>query len=149
LRGENAAYLTSRLQQMPGIATIKLNPGATRAVYHLYPLRYKKEAFNGAPREKFLQALNAEGIPCSGGYLPANRDALFQEALNSKSYQRLFPKERLDRYRQENALPRNDQVCSEAVWFTQNMLLGTRQDMDDIADAIQKIYENRDALTRS
>jgi len=38
-------------------------------------------------------------------------------------------------------------LCGEAVWFTQNMLLGTRQDMDDIADAIEKIYGNRDKLT--
>jgi hypothetical protein len=69
-----------------------------------------------------------------------------EEAMNSKSYQRLFSKERLDRYRQENVLPQNDQLCREAVWFAQNMLLGTRADMDGIADAVQKIYENRDQL---
>jgi dTDP-4-amino-4,6-dideoxygalactose transaminase len=146
LRGQNAQYLTSRLQQIPGIVPCKPNPGATRAVYHLYPFRYQKELFNQAPRHKFLAALGAEGIPCSGGYGPANQDGSLEEALNSKSYQRLFSKERLDRYRQENVLPRNDQLCAEAVWFTQNMLLGTRQDMDDIADAIEKIYENRDNL---
>ena len=106
----------------------------------------KKEVFNQAPRQKFLQALGAEGIPCSGGYGPANKDGLIEEALNCKSYQRLFSKERLDRYRQENVLPGNDRLCAEAVWFTQNMLLGTRQDMDDIADAIEKIYQNRDKL---
>ena len=146
LRGENAQYLTSRLQDIPGIVPFKPNPGATRAVYHLYPFRYKKELFNQAPRQRFLEALGAEGIPCSGGYGPANKDGLLEEALNSKSYRRLFSKERLDRYRQENVLPRNDQLCAEAIWFTQNMLLGTRQDMDDIADAIEKIYENRDKL---
>jgi len=146
LRGQNAQYLTSRLQQIPGIVPCKPNPGATRAVYHLYPFRYQKEHFNQAPRQKFLEALGAEGIPCSGGYGPANKDGSIEEALNSKSYQRLFSKERLDRYRQENVLPRNDQLCAEAVWFTQNMLLGTRQDMDDIADAIEKLHENRDNL---
>ncbi|NLP12844.1 DegT/DnrJ/EryC1/StrS family aminotransferase, partial [bacterium] len=46
----------------------------------------------------------------------------------------------------ENVLPETDQLCSEAVWFTQNMLLGSQRDMDDIADAVQKIYENRDKL---
>lgn len=146
VRGQNAEYLSSRLKNIPGIIPAKLNPGATRAVYHLYPLRYKQEHFNGAPRQKFLEALNAEGIPCSGGYGPANKDGLIEEALNSKSYQRLFTKERLEKYRRENVLPGNDQLCREAVWFTQNMLLGTREDMDDIADAIGKIYENRDKL---
>ena len=99
------------------------------------------------PRAKFLDALNAEGVLCSGGYGPQNKDGLIEEALNSRGYQRLFTKERLDRYRQENMLPQNDQLCREAVWFTQNLLLGTRQDMDDIADAIEKIYENRGKLS--
>ncbi len=146
LRARNAEYLTSRLRQIPGIVPCKLNPGATRAVYHLYPFRYKKEFFNQAPRAKFLEALAAEGIPCSGGYGPANKDGLIEEALTSRSYQRLFSKERLDRYRQDNILPLNDQLCAEAVWFTQNMLLGTPEDMDDIADAIEKIYANREKL---
>jgi dTDP-4-amino-4,6-dideoxygalactose transaminase len=147
VREQNARYLSSRLKNIPGIVPYKLNPGATRAVYHLYPFRYQKEAFNNVPRAKFLDALNAEGVPCSGGYGPQNKDGLIEEALNSRGYQRLFSKERLDRYRKENLLPLNDQLCQEAVWFTQNFLLGTRQDMDDIADAIEKIYEQRDKLS--
>ena len=43
--------------------------------------------------------------------------------------------------------PENDLLCSEAVWFFQSLLLGSREDMDDIASAIEKIYENRDQLT--
>ena len=146
LRGENADYLSARLKQIPGIIPHKPNPGATRAVYHLYPFRYEKDRFNGASRDKFLAALTAEGVPCSGGYGPANKDGSIEEALSSTSYKRLFSKERLDRYRQENVLPQNDQLCREAVWFTQNMLLGSRQDMDDIADAVEKIYANREKL---
>jgi dTDP-4-amino-4,6-dideoxygalactose transaminase len=146
LREQNARYLSSRLKDIPGITPYKLNPGATRAVHYLYPFRYKPEAFNQVPREKFLKALDAEGVPCSGGYGPQNKDGLIEEALNSRGYQRLFSKERLDRYRHENVLPQNDQLCREAVWFTQNLLLGSRQDMDDIADAVEKIYENRDKL---
>ncbi len=145
-REQNAQYLSSRLKSIPGIIPYKLNPGATRAVYHLYPFRYQKEAFKDVPRAKFLEALNREGVPCSGGYGPANRDGLIEEGLNSRGYQRLFSKERLDRYRQENVLPQNDRLCQEAVWFTQNLLLGTRQDMDDIANAVEKIYQNRDRL---
>lgn len=146
LREENARYLSSRLQQIPGIIPYKLNPGATRAIFHLYPFRFKKELFDGVPRAKFISALEAEGIPCSSGYASQHRDGLIQEALNSESYKRLFSAERLKRYWEENVLPETDQLCSEAVWFTQNMLLGSRRDMDDIADAVQKVYENRDKL---
>jgi len=145
-RLENALYLTSRIKEIPGIIPYKLARGATRSAYHLYPFRYKKEHFNNVPRSKFLSALGAEGIPCSGGYRPQNHDGLIEEALSSRGYKRLYSKKRLDKYREENHLPDTDQLCREAVWFGQNMLLGTKSDMDDIADAIQKIYENRDKL---
>jgi len=148
-RVENANYLTSRIKDIPGIVPHKLYDGATRAVYHLYPFRYKKEQFNGLPRSRFLAALSAEGIPCSGGYGPQYRDELIEAALNSRNFQRAFPKQRLARYREELHYPANDQLCEEAVWFTQNMLLGARSDIDDIANAIQKVYENRDDLLKS
>jgi perosamine synthetase len=148
-RVEHANYLTSRIKDIPGIVPHKLYEGATRAVYHLYPFRYKKEQFGGLPRSRFLAALSAEGIPCSGGYGPQYRDGLIEAALSSKNFQRAFPKARLDRYREELHYPGNDQLCEEAVWFTQNMLLGTRGDIDDIANAIQKVYENRADLAKA
>ena len=146
IRLENALYLTSKIKEIPGIIPYKLAQGATRSAYHLYPFRYKKEHFNNMPRDKFLSALRAEGIPCSGGYGPQNKDGLIEEALNSRGYKRLFSKARLKRYREENHYPDNDQLCREAVWFSQSMLLGTKSDMDDIADSILKIYENRAKL---
>jgi len=145
-RTENANYLTSRIKDIPGIVPHKLYEGVTRAAYHLYPFRYKKEHFNNLPRAKFLSALEAEGIPCSGGYGPQYNDGLIEEALNSAGYKRLYSRERLNRYRQELHYPDTDQLCKEAVWFTQNMLLGPKEDIDDIADAILKVYENRDKL---
>lgn len=146
-RVENAAYLTSRIKDIPGIVPHKLYEGVTRAVYHLYPLRYKKEHFNNVPRDRFMAALRAEGIPCSGGYGPQYRDGLIEDFLTSKNFTRSFPKARLDQYRKELNYPANDQLCEEAVCFTQNLLLGSKQDIDDIADAIQKLYENRDKLS--
>jgi dTDP-4-amino-4,6-dideoxygalactose transaminase len=145
-RNENARYLTSRIKDIPGIIPHKLYEGVTRAAYHLYPFRYKKEHFNNVPRSKFLDALRAEGIPCSEGYGPQYRDSLIEVTLNSKNFKRSFSKERLDKYRQELHYPDNDQLCEEAVWLSQTLLLTTQKDIDDIADAILKIYENRDAL---
>jgi len=34
----------------------------------------------------------------------------------------------------------NDHLCTLAVWLTQMMLLGSRSDMDEIAEAIRKIH---------
>ncbi len=146
MRVEHANYLTSKIKDIPGIVPHKLYEGVTRAAYHLYPFRYRKEHFNNAPRSKFLSALSAEGIPCSGGYGPQYRDGLIEVALNSKNFKRSFSEARLKRYRDELHYPGNDQLCQEAVWLSQSMLLTTKKDMDDIANAILKIYENRDKL---
>ncbi len=59
----------------------------------------------------------------------------------------MFSKERLQRYREENRCPNCDKVCHEmAMVWASGPLLGTKEDMDDIADAILKVYENRDKL---
>jgi perosamine synthetase len=143
----NALYLDSKLTDIPGIIPYKLAEGATRSAYHLYPFRYKKEYFDDLPREKFIAALKAEGISCSGGYGQQYFDGLIEEAISSRGYKRLFSEQRLNRYREElHNLPDNDQLTREAVWFYQKMLLADRKDMDDIINAIQKIYENRKQL---
>jgi len=146
-RLENALYLDSRFKDIPGIVPYKLSDGATRSAYHLYPFRYKKEHFDGLPRHKFMAALQAEGIPCGMGYGQQYFDGLIEEAITSKGYQRLFSKERLDRYREElHNLPDNDLLTEEALWFYQNMLLAEKEDMDDIVNAVLKIHENRSKL---
>jgi dTDP-4-amino-4,6-dideoxygalactose transaminase len=147
VRLANAQYLDKELAKIPGIVPYKLAPGAERSAYHLYPFRYIREKFNNAPKAKFLEALRAEGIPGSSGYGPQNHEGLIENALNSRGYKRLFSEARLKRWREENVLPGNDLLCSQAVTFTQNILLGSRSDMEDIVKAIAKIYENRGQLS--
>ncbi len=146
IRLTNALYLDAKLNEIPGIVPYKFANGATRSAYHLYPFRYLSGKFNNVPRDKFIRALNAEGIPCGSGYGPQNKDELIENTLNSKGYKRLFSEARLKKWRDENILPGNDKLCSEAVIFSQNILLGSANDMGDIVRAITKIYENRETL---
>jgi dTDP-4-amino-4,6-dideoxygalactose transaminase len=121
----------------------------TRAAFHLFPFRYQKEAFKGLPRGKFLEALRAEGVPCSSGYSELNKMPFLKNAFNSRFFQKFYPKERLDydKYAEENKCPLNEKLCNEeAVWFSQNMLLGSKKDMDNIAMAIEKVYNNAEKL---
>lgn len=145
-RLENARYLDKKLNEIPGIKTYKLVEGNNRSAYHMYPFRFVSEEFGNVSREKFIEALRAEGVPCSPGYGRQNHDGLIEEALNSRGYKRLFSGQRLKQWREENVLPGNDQLAKEAVTFYQSILLGTKSDMDDIVNAITKIYENRSQL---
>lgn len=148
-RNTNAAYLKAKIKNIPGIVPYKLYDDVTRAAFHLFPFRYKKEGFKGLSREVFLKALTAEGIPCLKGYATLNNMPYLNDAFQSKNYQKMYPRTMLNfnSYVERNHCPQNDRLCNEeAVWFTQNMLLGSQADMDEIANAIEKIYTHADKL---
>ncbi|TDI68604.1 MAG: DegT/DnrJ/EryC1/StrS family aminotransferase, partial [Bacteroidetes bacterium] len=145
IRSENAEYLRSQIKNIPGILPYELYPSVTRASFHLFAFRYKKQEFQSLPREMFLTALKAEGIPCSKGYATLNNMPYLENAFQSKNFQKMYPQEMLNynKYLEQNQCPENDRICNEeAVWFQQNLLLGTKADMNDIAMAIEKIYNN-------
>jgi len=148
-REENARYLATLLSQIPGIKPARLYEGVTRAAYHLFMFRYDKEAFAGLARNRFLKALTAEGVPCSSGYRPLNKEPFIQTALQSRGYRRVYSKETLEGWVERNACPQNDLLCEQAVWFSQNMLLGSRSDMDQIAQATAKLHAHAAELARS
>jgi len=151
VREENAKYLKSKIQDIPGIVPYKLYDCATRVSFHLFSFRYKKEEFKGLSRNSFLQALRAEGVPCSSGYTPLNKQEFLKEAFESKNFKRMYHKDMLDynKYMEQNQCPENDLLCTEMVWFTQNLLLGSREDMDSIAHAISKIQASAESVKKS
>jgi dTDP-4-amino-4,6-dideoxygalactose transaminase len=148
-RDANAAYLTTLLQQIPGITPARTYPGCTRNAYHLYMFRYDPAHFSGLPRAAFLKALAAEGVPAQSGYSPLNKEPFLEEALSSPGFRAIYSKQRLDAWREQNRCPQNDRLCTEAVWLVQTMLLGPRKDMDDIAEAVRKVQTTAAQLTKT
>ena len=141
-RDANGTYLARRLQSLPGVFPQRRSPQCTRHAYHLFMLRLDPREF-GASRDAVLSALEAEGIPCSAGYgfsLPA------QPLFRNKAFGPYLAgvRERVD-YRQARC-PNSDLVCTQSLWLEHAMLLGTRDDMDDIAAAFEKIHRHRDRL---
>jgi perosamine synthetase len=132
IRSRNAEYLKNKISAIPGILPYKLYGNVTRAAFHLFPFRYKSQEFNGMPRSQFIRALNAEGVPASGGYSGnLNRMPYLKDAFQTKNYQLMYPREMLDfeSYIERNRTPDNERLADhEAVWFSQSMLLGTTSD---------------------
>jgi dTDP-4-amino-4,6-dideoxygalactose transaminase len=149
MRLENASYLTSMLEEIPGISPARMYDGCTRNAYHLYMLRYDKEHFSGLPRPAFLKALAAEGVPASGGYSPLNKQAFLKDALHTRGYQRIFSAKEIAAWEERNPCPANDGLCEEAVWFVQTMLLAPRVSMEQIAAAIRKIQKHAGDVARA
>ncbi len=148
-RRESADYLTASLKEIPGIQPVRL-PEDSRAVWHLYPFRYDAKQFSGLSRDKFMQALSAEGVPCSSVYSEQYYDGLLDEAIASRGYKRLYSAARLKAYRDSfQELKGNKQVCETTVAITQNMLLAERGDLDHIIGAIRKIQNHSAELAKA
>ena len=106
-------------------------------------LRLDADAF-GAPRAAVLQALDAEGIPCSGGYgFSLHRQPIFRNKAFGPYLAGAWP----DSITKVDC-PNSDLICREqCIWLEQHLLLGSRADIDDIARAFEKVHEHRHAVS--
>ena len=145
LRSKNAALLADHLSDIEGIEPLLVDDRVTRHAYHLYVLRYDGAAFGGATRDRFIEALCAEGVPGAAGYRPLYREPAFQERfrdypLDSPAFGGKPDYSQVD-------CPVTERICAdEAVWLTQNLLLGSEQDIAHIAEAVRKIQQSADQL---
>jgi hypothetical protein len=66
-----------------------------------------------------------------------------------RGYSRLYSAQEIVAWEARNRCPANDSLCEEAVWFTQTMLLGSRQSMERIAESVRKIRQHAGELARA
>ena len=116
-----------------GLVTTGSYDKATRVANHLYLLRYRAEHFNDVPREKFFDAMRAEGVSTYAGYKPLYREKVFNGKnddfpwLNDVDYA-------------ATSCPMTELIADhQSVWLTQNHLLGNDRDIQDIVDAFEKV----------
>lgn len=145
LRDRNGRYLASRLSEFPGLYPQKRSADCTRHSYHLFMMRLDRAEY-GAPRPAVLKALEAEGIPCSAGYgLSLPQQPMFRH----KAFGPFLGRARAGLNFRSVRCPNSELMCREqGLWLEQSLFLGSRSDMNDIASAFEKIYENREALNQ-
>jgi dTDP-4-amino-4,6-dideoxygalactose transaminase len=131
LRQRNAQRLTAGLDDVPGLAPVKVDARVTSHAWHLYQIRYDPARFGGRGRDEFLKALQAEGIPCSGGYVPLTYQAAIRNTLRDR-----FGEAALANLTE---VPRAEHAGGHTVWLTQTLLLGDEADIDQIVEACRKI----------
>jgi dTDP-4-amino-4,6-dideoxygalactose transaminase len=135
-RQANGAYLTEHLRGLPGIGVLREDPRITRRPYHLYPFRVDPKAL-GITRDRFVAALEAEGVPASAGYLrPLYRNKVFQDLHTM----RVNPGLELDY--PSVFCPVCERACDETVWLSHTLLLADEFAMGDIVNAIEKVVEH-------
>lgn len=153
-RERNGKILMEELADVPGIHFAPTPAEVTRRAWHLVLYRYVASEFGGLSREKFLHALEAEGVPANGGYLlPMHKNPCFQTLNDSprpedKALADLC-NQRGIRYT-EVSCPVAEKLCQEEmVWMPHQLLLEDEEDIRTMARAIRKIQENQHELLDS
>jgi dTDP-4-amino-4,6-dideoxygalactose transaminase len=144
-REERALRLAEGLSSISGISLLKRDERITTRAIYQFVFKYDAASFGGAGRERFVAALEAEGIPCDGlFYEPVYRSALFQVDARD------FPQLAGDLPWQRARCPAAERAAyQQSVWLPHQLLLGTETDIDDIIEAIVKIQRNTDELLRA
>lgn len=148
-RNRNGRYLASRLSELEGVTTQKIDENCTRHSFHLFDFLVDPDVI-GITRDEFIDALNAEGIPASCGYkIPLYRQPLFRDLKNFgpfSSYKQCKPDLNYDGV----CLPNCETVCYEkGGWLEHRLLLGDENDVNDIACAFEKICRGAHASGKS
>lgn len=142
-RARNAAILNEGLADIEGLWPLREDPRATRRSYHLYGMRVLAEEF-GASRDRFVEAIRAEGIPAGPGYPhPLYRNPLFQRKGDGPTYCPVScPYYGREMDYTKVLCPNAERACQEVVWLPQWALLGTEDDMRQTVAAARKVRES-------
>lgn len=147
-RNENANYLSSKIKNIPGLTPQLQYEGSNSSGYYLYAFTYDKKFYNNADRQAFLKALNAEGIPAAGYIKGMQHDLWATNILELGSYKKNYTKQQIQFFKDSLVLPSCDKVTESVVVISAGaILLGTKADMDDIINALEKVYANRQRLS--
>lgn len=125
----NAKIIDQAVANIPGLSLAQRAVDySTRRAYHLYILRYTP-GFEGVSRDRFIEALVAEGVSASGGYpLPLQKQPV---------YKTIAPLDGIPYEEQE--LPNIETLCRDTIWITQPCLLGDEESGKKVAAAIEKV----------
>ena len=132
IRDKNRKKLDRALKS-EGLVTIGSYEKATRVANHLYLLKYKADYFNDVPREKFFDAMRAEGVNTYAGYKPLYREKVFDNQDDD------FPWLKDIDYAGISCAETELIADYQSVWLTQNHLLGNDRDTQDIINAFEKV----------
>ncbi len=165
-RIRNCDYLTEKLSHIPGITPPYVKPGY-RHVYHYYNCLWDESVW-GISRDRFLQALNAEGVFAVAYLLDANYRfapeskpieangpihlrTIFQERnLYGKGCPFLCPHVKNPPVYRKGDLPVSEEMADREFALAQWHLSPPcdEEDMQLFVDAIEKVLDNVDELTK-
>ena len=137
-RAENIEHLRQSLADIEGIHVLEPKPEATRQGMYCLSLTFDQKAVGGIPQEVFINALKAEGIPCTPPYEIIYKSELWRPGARTCRFpEGVDPEERLGL---RASCPVAERISYETgIVIAHQALLGSASDTQDIADAFEKV----------
>jgi perosamine synthetase len=153
-------YLAEKLGAMPGISIPPVREGATHA-YYVQPMKFDEKEV-GVDRNTFILAVKAE-LPVSGlredegpllsyGYTkPLYLFPMFQKriAMGSKGYPWTLMEDQNSVSYEKGICPVVERMYEKELFLNEIIRPpATKEDLDDVVAAFQKVYDNLDELKK-
>jgi len=138
IKHERGQFLANMLREIGGVEPLKKDERITQRGYYFFVMRYDSNAFAGVSRDRFIEVLQAEGVPCYNGYgMPLYKQPAFKEqeirrwlpesAKPWPDYEHLF-------------LPVSERFCfEEQITLPHQLLLLEQTKLQAVVGAISKI----------
>jgi len=138
-REASAALLDQLLAGVRGLRLLDPAPHMTRRSYHFYILRVDEQEL-GMTRDRMIEALEAEGVPASKGwYRPLYRNGVFARAHEGPAHGIRAPLAGKGVDFTRVNCPVCEQVCRDAIWIPQHVLLADEPAIRALAAGIEKV----------
>lgn len=135
VRNDNALALNAALAEIPGMRPPVRDPRMDTQGNYCFVVHYDANQFAGMPLRRFEMALAAEGIPMGVSYPALSDLALFRQANFGPRLRASAP----DIDYASLHLPLAEAAAASTVWLQHRLLLADREDVLDVARAVQRI----------
>lgn len=145
-RVENLEYFQAKMKNVEGIHFLPWKPEVTRRGLYGLSLRYDAVPFRGIPRDIFIQAMKAEGVPIGPTYELVQKSTVWVSGAQSWKFEKsVDPRVQLDL---DAYTPVAEAIATqEGLVLPHQLFLGNKQDIEDLVATFTKVQEAASELT--
>ncbi len=137
LKHSNGEYLRDQLEKIGGLKAQKRDPRVYHNYYNLM-LQYDPAEFEGVPKDRFVDALKAEGVPAAGGY---GRPLYQQPAFLPRHLEQTYPHVHYPDYSRSH-FPHAEKYSAQEFQISHHWFSMDREMLNLIVAGFEKVREN-------
>lgn len=138
----NGEYLREKIEKIDGITVAQKRDPRIYHNYYVLAMQYHPEEFQGVSRERFVDALNAEGVPAERGY---GRALYEQPAFTPSNLKMAYPNVNFPDYT-TTRFPKAEKFSAQEFQIAHQWFSTDREMLDLIVASIEKVIANLDEL---